>query len=92
MTPDMLNGGFEFASALLILTNVRQLIIDKRVAGINLWTTALFDLWGVWNLYYYGHLQQWVSLSASVFLTVFNSWWTALAFYYTAKEKKFASQ
>lgn len=85
----MLNGLFEFSSALLILTNVRQLIKDKRVAGINLWTTTLFDLWGVWNLYYYGHLNQFFSLPASAFLTAGNTWWTALAFYYTAQRRRF---
>jgi hypothetical protein len=82
MTPDFLNGTLEFLSALLVLVNVRRLMIDKRVAGVSLVPTALFDFWGLWNFYYYSHLNQWWSFTGGCFLAAFNIWWTTLAFYY----------
>lgn len=82
LTPDFINGSLEFASACLVLVNVRRLILDKKVLGVSLIPTALFDFWGFWNLYYYSHLNQWASLTGGGFLLVANVWWTALAFYY----------
>ncbi len=83
VTPDLVNGTLEFTTALLVLASVRKLIIDKHVSGVSLFPSALSDLWGFWNMYYYPSLDQWWSFTGGCFLCAFNIWWTVLAFYYS---------
>jgi len=82
MTPDSINALFEFTGALLVLMNVRQLFIDKRLSGVHWYPTAFFSAWGVWNLYYYPALGQWLSFAGGVALVFANTLWVCLAVYY----------
>ena len=72
-TPDLINGMFEFGGAIINWMNVRQIFKDKKVRGVHWSPFVFFTGWGMWNLYYYPHLDQWVSLSAGIILMLVNS-------------------
>ena len=86
MTPDLINGAFEFAGSMLTWMNVRQVHRDKGHAGVYVPAIAFFMSWGAWNLYYYPHLGQWWSLAGGVSLVAANVAWVLLLFYYGKKQ------
>lgn len=87
MNVDTINGLFELVGGAVYWFNVRKLLKDKQVRGVHWSVQAFFSMWGVWNLYYYPTLGQYWSFVGGVFLLAGNATWTALAIYYTRKEK-----
>jgi len=85
MTPDQINALFELGGALLLTMNVRQLMRDKRLAGVRLLPTIWFNVWGGWNLYYYAAIGQRASWAAGLAVFAVNTAWVGLALYYMAK-------
>lgn len=81
-TPDQINSLFLSSGAILGLLNVRRVLEDKKIEGVSLWPTVLFTSWGVWDLYYFPHLEQWFSLVGSVLAVIVNISWLSLALYY----------
>src|SRR5262245_18048164 len=79
---DIVNGCFEAIGGLAVFANVRRIVRDKGVQGIDLRATALFTSWGMWNLVYYPSLNQWVSFAGGVVIVVGNAIWLSLALYY----------
>lgn len=75
MTPDHINGAIEFVGAIFTWRNVLQLRRDREVKGVWWPATAFWAAWGLWNLYYYPTLGQWVSFSAGCFLVAGNAVW-----------------
>lgn len=84
---DAINGAFETLGGLLILLNVRRVLRDRSTRGVSIVPTAFFCLWGLWNLYYYPSLDQWVSFAGGVAVVAANSVWVCLATYYKLKVK-----
>jgi len=82
MTPDLINAVFELSGAVLTWVSVARLYRDKKVRGVYLPATALFAIWGGWNLIYYPVLGQWASLAAGCLLCAANSSWVLLALRY----------
>ena len=78
MNPDMINGLFELLGGAFVLNHCRVLHRARCSAGISLLSTAFFSLWGLWNLYYYPHLGQWMSTAGGVFITLANMLWIHL--------------
>ena len=91
MSPDVINGLFELLGGLLCWLNVKQILKEKRVAGINIWVQAFFSAWGFWNLYYYPTLGQWYSFGGGIFLALGNTVWVWLAYKYTRRQCKWQS-
>lgn len=79
---DIVNGSFEVVGAIATWANVRRLIVDKRLQGVNWYSMAFFAAWGLWNLVYYPHLNQWASFVGGVLLVSGNLVWVALALKY----------
>ena len=79
--PDLLNGCFEFCGSLLICVNVAALYRDKCFPACA-WVPAFFFLWGLWNLFYYPHLGQWLSFTGGCGIVVANGVWAAQMVYY----------
>jgi hypothetical protein len=73
MTGDQVNGLFEFCGALAVLTSVRSIIKDKCYAGVSPYNLAFFQLWGLFNLYYYPSLHQSWSFVGGIFLALANA-------------------
>lgn len=75
MTPDLINGLFEFIGSIALWNNVRILYKDKCVRGVHWMATGFFMTWGYWNLFYYPHLDQWWSFSGGVSIVIANTVW-----------------
>ena len=80
---DLINGLYESGGGLMNCLNVLALYRDKKVSGVRILPQAFFTSWGVWNLYYYPHLNQWVSFTGGLLIVVANMAWVGLAIYYT---------
>ena len=83
--PDEINAVFELGSAILLTLNVVKLLKDKKLAGVSIFPTMWFNLWGVWNLHYYGVIAQPLSRVAGFMVFAMNTAWVALALYYERK-------
>jgi hypothetical protein len=88
MTPDLINGLFEVVGSLMIWLNVRQIYRDKEIKGVHVAPTAFFFTWGLWNLYYYPHLNQWLSFAGGISIAIANGFWVGLMIYYGRKQVK----
>jgi hypothetical protein len=82
VTPDIFNALFEATGATLTFMNAIAVYRAKGYAGITIPAMLFFTSWGGWNLYYYPHMDQWVSFCAGVALFVANISWLSLALYY----------
>lgn len=80
--PDLVNGCFEAFGGLFVLNHCRVLYKDKAVRGISVLSTVFFLSWGIWNLYYYPHLGQWLSFAGGLFIVIANVLWCYLLIYY----------
>jgi hypothetical protein len=87
ITPDLINGFYEFIGGLLLYRNVYQLYKDKQIKGVSILTTAFFASWGYWNLFYYPSLNQWMSFWGGACVVSANTIWVAQAIYYSRKNK-----
>lgn len=82
MTPDTINGLFEFVAAAFILNHCRVLFADKQVRGMSTVSTIFFTCWGFWNIYYYPHLDQMWSFYGGLCVVSANVMWVAMQLYY----------
>ncbi len=80
--PDLINSLFEGLAGVMLWNNVRVLAKHKEIRGISVLTVILFSLWGYWNLFYYPHLDQWLSFVAGILVVTANSAWIVLALKY----------
>lgn len=82
MTPDVINGLFEFFGSVMLWRNVAALYKDKRIAGVRAGSTAFFMAWGWWNTFYYPHLDQWWSFAGGLSIVIANTVWLVQMLYY----------
>jgi hypothetical protein len=75
---DAINGAIELVGALFTWRSLLQLWRDREVKGVYWPATAFWAVWGIWNLYYYPSLGQWLSFCAGAFLVLGNVCWLAL--------------
>jgi hypothetical protein len=80
--PDTINGAFEGFAGFLIYMNVLRLRRDKMVRGVLSWVTWVYTAWGFWNLFYYPHLEQWLSFAGGLFIVSGNFAWCYYAWRY----------
>jgi hypothetical protein len=83
MSPDLVNGLFEFGGALALAVSVRKLLKDRQLRGMSWISIAFFSAWGVWNLAYYPFLKQWFSLAGGSALVAVNVVYVALLIRYS---------
>lgn len=82
MSPDLINGGFEFIGSAMIWMNVRQLWKDKMTRGVHWGATTFFTSWGFWNVYYYPYLHQYWSFAGGLSIVLANCAWLYLMWKY----------
>jgi hypothetical protein len=82
MTPDQINGLFEFIGALFILNHCRILFDDKQVRGVSVLSTVFFFAWGLWNIYYYPHLDQMWSFYGGICISLANTLYVGMLIKY----------
>lgn len=85
MTPDFVNGVFEFVGSGLTWMNVRRVYVDRGYAGIYAPAVVFFMSWGLWNLFYYPSLSQWWSFAGGLSLVAANLCWVGAMRYYGRK-------
>ena len=85
MTPDLINGLFEFAAGFLLWKSCHRLWKDKQVKGVYVPATVVFTLWGAWNLIYYPALNQPFSFCGGLLVVSANTFWIILALKYRKK-------
>jgi hypothetical protein len=87
ISPDLINGLFEFLAAPFIWLSIRNLLKTKKVNGVSWIHVAFFTLWGYWNLFYYPQLEQWCSLAGGIAVVITNSIWVWFLIKYSRKGK-----
>lgn len=80
---DVVNGSFELGMSLFILLSIHKAYRDKLVRGVSVLHVAFPWCWGLWNLYYYPHLGQWLSFWGGVAVVTANGVWLSQLVYYT---------
>lgn len=87
--PDVINGAFELLGGLTTGLNIRALMRDKQVRGVDWRLTFFYTAWGLWNLFYYPHLGQWASFAGGVVIVAGNLVWLALVIHYRRRSAIF---
>jgi hypothetical protein len=82
---DAVNGSFELVGGFAVLLHCWKLYKDKQIKGVSWLASLFFTLWGYWNLYYYPHLEQWLSLFGGTVIVAGNTMWVAMMLYYMRK-------
>ncbi len=72
VSADALNACFEFGGAIAVWFSVVALHRAKHWAGLSPWNMIFFNAWGIWNLYFYSHLNQPLSMIAGICLQFSN--------------------
>ena len=85
--PDLVNGLFELFGGGFILLSIIKLHKQKLVRGVSWLHVLFFTFWGYWNLFYYPHLGQHLSLLGGIGVVVLNTAWVTQIFYYIREEK-----
>jgi hypothetical protein len=86
ITPDVINAVFEIVGSVATWGTFAAIRKDRGYAGTRIPLMAFFTSWGFWNLYFYSHLLQWLSLVASLGLTGGNVAVIAAMLYYGRKK------
>ena len=82
ISPDFINGGFEAVGGIMTWFNVRRLLKDKKVRGVDWRIAGFWSSWSLWNIVYYPLLNQPLSWLAGLVLAVGNLAWLGLAYIY----------
>lgn len=85
---DAINGTFELCGGFFVCLHILKVMKDKEVKGVSVTAAVYFALWGLWNLYYYYHLQQTLSWFGGVFVTTANIVWVILIIHYLRTKKR----
>lgn len=72
MSPDLINGLFEFGGSVAVWLNFAAIIKDRGYAGTRWPMMVFFTAWGFWNLFFYPHLGQLLSFVGGISLTLAN--------------------
>lgn len=83
MSFDLINGLFELMGAALVLNHVRVLWAARQVAGVSVFSTVMFTLWGAWNLIYYPALEQWWSFGGGLAIMAANVTYVAMLIHFS---------
>jgi hypothetical protein len=76
---DLINAFFELVGAVMVWGNVRTLLRDKHVAGVDLRVSLFYCVWGASSLAYYAQLGHWFSLAGNLGILSANCAWLWLA-------------
>lgn len=80
--PDLVMGLFEFFGGVATWGNVAKIYKDKMFRGIDFRSVVFFTSWGIWNIYYYPHLGQWIAFWGGLVICLGNIAWITLAWRY----------
>ena len=79
---DAANAVLQLGGAWATWRNVEELLVHRILRGVRLRSIAFFAMWGVWNVFYFWELEQWLSVATGLLLCTGNAAWVALALHY----------
>lgn len=85
---DFANACFEGFGSIFVLNHARVLMKHKIIRGVSVLSVAYFALWGVFNMFYYSHLEQAFSWYAGIAVLISNAFYLSLIVHYRRKECK----
>jgi uncharacterized membrane protein YfcA len=85
---DLANACFEGGGSIFILNHARVLLQQKMVRGVSMLSVFFFSCWGVFNIFYYSHLEQQFSWYAGICVLLANTFYLSLIIHYRRKECK----
>lgn len=88
MSPDLINGLIECGFGLMRLLDIKAAYKAKRVQGVSLIPVVAACGWGVWNIYFYNHIDQWYSFLGGLVILSTNLWWLYVAIKYRVVSAK----
>jgi hypothetical protein len=88
LTPDQINGMFEFVGGILLWMNCVRLYKDRELKGVSWFPVVFFTTWGYWNLYFYPSMNAWWSFYGGIFIVSANTTWIMMLFYFKWNKKK----
>jgi len=77
---DHINALFELAGALFLIPSLVSAFRGRVVQGVHWLTPMFFWSWGMWNVFYYPSLDQWMSFCAGIVLALANTVWLYAVF------------
>ncbi len=80
--PDFINGSFETLGGVTTFLNCWRLYKDKEVKGVVWQLTIFYTAWGLWNMYYYPYLNQWLSFAGGLVIVTGNILWIMQVIWY----------
>lgn len=83
---DAINGLYELFGGYFIFLHILKLLKDKEVKGVSWVAVMYFSSWGYWNLFYYPHLNQYMSFIGGIVIAITNTAWLYLIFYYRRRQ------
>jgi hypothetical protein len=83
---DLVNALFEAAGGLFMPLSIRKLYSEKLVRGVSWIAVAFFTIWGLWNVFYYPHLEQYLSFVAGLWLCGVTLIYLTMLIYYSLYE------
>src|SRR5215213_4295535 len=86
LSGDVINALFETIGGALLFLNSYRAVKAKTIIGVDPAPTMFFWLWGVFNLWYYSHLNQPLSTTAGILPTIANTLFLSLWWYYSRKK------
>lgn len=87
-TLDAVNALLQLGGAAATWANAARLWRDRVVAGVEPASMVFFAAWGVWNVYYFWQLGQWLSVAGGALLCAGNLLWVALALRVTLRRRQ----
>ncbi len=88
LNKDLINVIFELGGSGFTFSNAYVLYKHKEVKGVNPFSTVYFGCWGIWNLFWYSHLNQPWSFYGGVLSVIASATWVSMLIYYTMRNKK----
>lgn len=82
ISTDITNSVFESCGAICTWLNVRKLLKDKLVRGVDWRLWIFYTLWGLWNILFYPINGFWFSWAAGIVLAMGSVIWVILAYKY----------
>ncbi len=85
---DVVNGIFELGGSIVIWMNVKAILRDREIKGVDWRVTVWFTLWGFFNLILYPLLGMVWSTIAGAILCLGNLTWVFMAYRVVTSDKK----
>lgn len=79
---DLFNGSLEIVCAMMLLMDVSAILKHQNVQGVSLTSRTFFWGWGCWNVYWYAHLDQWLSWFGAIMVMIPQTVWMGFLVYY----------